>query len=79
MDPTVAGIKNKRSIVAGAALMFGDTISVSYGKAWDKYRYNDRNRGFTTVAHGACQGMGGAGANDHHQRGREGHQVAAGV
>jgi hypothetical protein len=45
MDPTVAGIKNKRSIVAGAALMFGDTISVSYGKAWDKYRYNDSGRG----------------------------------
>ena len=28
-----------------SALMFGDTISVSYGKAWDKYRYNDSGRG----------------------------------
>ena len=44
-DPTVAGIANKRSIVAGAALMFGDTISVSYGEAWDKFRYNDACRG----------------------------------
>jgi len=44
-DPTVAGIKNKRSIIAGAALTFGDTISVSYGEAWDRYRYNDATRG----------------------------------
>ena len=44
-DPTVAGIKNKRSIIAGAALTFGDTISVSYGEAWDRYRYNDACRG----------------------------------
>jgi len=43
-DPTVAGILNKRSVVAGAALVFGDTLSLSYGRAWDKYRYNDRNR-----------------------------------
>jgi len=45
MDPTVAGIKNKRSIVAGAALVFGDTLSLSYGEAWDRYRYNDASRG----------------------------------
>ena len=45
MDPTTAGIKNKRSIVAGAALMFGDTLSISYGESWDKYRYNDACRG----------------------------------
>ena len=45
MDPTTAGIKNKRSIVAGAALVFGDTLSLSYGEAWDRYRYNDACRG----------------------------------
>jgi len=39
------GIANKRSIVAGAALVFGDTFSVSYGKAWDRFRYNDACRG----------------------------------
>lgn len=45
MDPTTAGIKNKRSIVAGAALTFGDTLSISYGESWDRYRYNDACRG----------------------------------
>ena len=44
-DPTKAGIKNKRSIVAGGALVFGDTLSLSYGEAWDRYRYNNKNRG----------------------------------
>ena len=44
MDPTTTGFKNKRSIVAGAALVFGDTLSVSYGEAWDRYRYNNAAR-----------------------------------
>ena len=40
-------VMNQRSIVGGiAALVFGDTLSISYGVAYDKYRYNDRNRGF---------------------------------
>jgi hypothetical protein len=38
-------VMNTRSIVGGAALVFGDTLSLSYGVARDKYRYNDRNRG----------------------------------
>jgi len=38
-------IMNTRTIVGGAALVFGDTLSLSYGVARDKYRYNDRNRG----------------------------------
>jgi len=37
-------IMNQRSIVGGAALVFGNTLSLSYGVAFDKYRYNDRNR-----------------------------------
>jgi len=37
-------IMNQRSIVGGAALVFGDTLSLSYGVGFDKYRYNDRNR-----------------------------------
>jgi len=45
MDVASTGIKNKRTIVAGAALTFGDTMSVSYGEAWDRYRYNDACRG----------------------------------
>jgi hypothetical protein len=40
-DLANTGIKNKRSIVAGAAFLVGDTFSISYGRAWDKYRYND--------------------------------------
>jgi len=38
-------VMNTRTIVGGAALVFGDTLSLSYGVARDKYRYNDRNRG----------------------------------
>jgi len=59
-----SAVMNQRVLQGGIAAVFGDTLSVSYGVAYDKYRYNDRNRGFTTVAHGACVGMGGAGAND---------------
>jgi len=44
MESAATGIKNKRSIIAGAALTLGDTFSISYGEAWDRYRYNDRNR-----------------------------------
>ena len=43
-------IMNTRSVVGGAALVFGDTLSISYGVAYDKYRYNDRNRGTAAVA-----------------------------
>jgi len=39
-----SAIMNTRSVVGGAALVFGDTLSVSYGVARDKFRYNDRNR-----------------------------------
>ncbi len=38
-------LMNQRSIVGGIAAVFGDTLSLSYGVAYDKYRYNDRNRG----------------------------------
>ena len=41
---------NTRSIVGGAALVFGDTLSLSYGVAYDTYRYNDRNRGLPAQA-----------------------------
>ena len=44
-----SAIMNTRSVVGGAALVFGDTLSVSYGVAYDKYRYNDRNRGGVTT------------------------------
>jgi len=43
-------IMNQRSVIGGAALVFGDTLSISYGVARDKYRYNDRNRGLPTQA-----------------------------
>ena len=42
-------IMNQRSIVGGVAAIFGDTMSLSYGVGYDKYRYNNRNRGHTVV------------------------------
>jgi len=45
MDPSLSGYKNKRAIVAGAALTFGDNVSISWGEAWDRYRFNDATRG----------------------------------
>jgi hypothetical protein len=39
-----SAVMNQRAIVGGAALVFGDTLSLSYGVGYDKYRYNDRNR-----------------------------------
>jgi len=45
-----SGVMNQRSIVAGAALVFGDTLSLSYGVAYDKNRYNNRNRGLPPQA-----------------------------
>jgi len=47
---SATAIMNQRSIVGGAALVFGDTLSFSYGVARDKYRYNDRNRGLAAAA-----------------------------
>jgi|KNS12250_BmetaT_FD_k123_254581_2 hypothetical protein len=44
-EAAASAVMNKRSIVGGVALLIGDTISLSYGEAWDRYRYNDRNRG----------------------------------
>ena len=46
-DASPTGIANQRSIMGGIAAVFGDTLSLSYGVAYDKFRYNDRNRGFT--------------------------------
>jgi len=47
-------IMNQRSIVGGIAAVFGNTLSLSYGVAYDKYRYNDRNRGYTYTGEGVC-------------------------
>jgi len=50
-DPQLSGdeaVANKRSIVAGAAFLVGDTISFSYGEAWDRYKYNEKGRGLAT-------------------------------
>ena len=50
-----SAIMNQRAVLGGVALVFGDTLSVSYGVARDKYRYNDRNRGapYGTQTNGA--------------------------
>jgi len=42
-------VMNTRTILGGAALVFGDTLSISYGVGRDKYRYNDRNRGLAAA------------------------------
>ena len=44
-DSGATAVMNKRSILGGAALVFGNTLSLSYGEAQDTYRYNNRNRG----------------------------------
>jgi len=56
-----SSIMNTRTILGGAALVFGDTLSISYGVGRDKYRYNDRNRGLETMAveHGEGTATGG--------------------
>jgi hypothetical protein len=45
-----SAIMNTRSIVGGIAAVFGDTLSLSWGVGYDKFRYNDRNRGLPTQA-----------------------------
>ena len=43
-DPQEAastGMANRRSIVAGAAFVVGDTLSISYGRAWQKNKLNN--------------------------------------
>ena len=65
-------VMNQRSILGGAALVFGNTLSVSYGVAYDKYRYNDRNRGHAAQA---CQG-GTATKSAGHCGGAEDHEYS---
>jgi len=68
-------IMNQRSIVAGGALVFGDTLSISYGRAWDKYRYNNRNRGFQgTDSWETNAGGTGIGQKGHSSTGPEEHE-----
>ena len=45
-----SSIMNTRTVLGGAALVFGDTLSISYGVGRDKYRYNNRNRGLAAAA-----------------------------
>jgi hypothetical protein len=45
---SASAIMNTRSLVGGVAAVFGNTLSLSYGVAYDKNRYNDRNRGLPT-------------------------------
>jgi hypothetical protein len=60
-------IMNQRSIVGGIAAVFGDTLSLSYGVAYDKYRYNDRNRGTpNTGIYRRCNDYGGGDPNKSH-------------
>ena len=44
MEAANTGMDNRRAIVAGAAFVVGDTLSISYGKAWQKNKYNDDSR-----------------------------------
>lgn len=69
-------VMNQRSILAGGALVFGDTLSISYGRAWDKYRYNNRNRGFqgTDSWETHMNGPTGKGQKGHASTGPEEHE-----
>ncbi len=51
-----SSVMNTRTVIGGAALVFGDTLSISYGVGRDKYRYNNRNRGLATMAGTEAQG-----------------------
>jgi len=64
-----SAVMNTRSIVGGAALVFGDTLSLSYGVGYDKNRYNDRNRGLApqAVAQAAIAGEGRQGPDNNDQ------------
>ncbi len=59
---------NTRSIVGGIAAVFGDTLSLSYGVGYDKFRYNNRNRLLPAEVHAtaaiANEGRQGADSND---------------
>ena len=61
-------VMNTRSIVGGIAAVFGDTLSLSYGVGYDKFRYNDRNRLLPAELHAtaeiANEGRQGADVND---------------
>ncbi len=63
-----SAIMNTRSIVGGIAAVFGDTLSLSYGVGYDKFRYNNRNRLLPAEAHAtaaiANEGRQGADSND---------------
>jgi hypothetical protein len=57
----ITGVANERSIVGGLAFVFGDTLSLSYGKAWQKRRYNDALRGTGYSQASAALGTGDTG------------------
>jgi hypothetical protein len=59
------GVANTRSIVGGLALVVGDTLSVSYGRAWEKIRYNDARRGLGASEPFNQQTGGGTGPNEY--------------
>ena len=60
-DPQEAastGMANRRAVVAGAALVVGDTLSISYGKGWQKNKYNNAMRGTSYAGRQNVGGMG---------------------
>ena len=56
-----SGEANRRSIVGGVALVFGDTLSLSYGRAYDKIRWNDALRGRPSSQQNGGLGVDGTG------------------
>jgi len=62
----ITGIANTRSIIGGVAFVVADTISFSYGKGYEKIRYNDAMRGTgvsqqSGVVHGSANAGPGEG------------------
>jgi len=71
MEAASSGMANRRAIVAGAAFVVGDTLSLSYGRGYQKNKYNDAMRGMTNTTGGRRQStndMGGqSGPNEYVQ------------
>jgi len=58
-DPSleaITAVANKRVLLGGAAIVIGDTLSISYGKGYEKVKYNDALRGLT---HSQNKGVSG--------------------
>ena len=77
MEAASTGMDNRRAIVAGAAFVVGDTLSISYGKAWQKNKYNNAMRGTAYAPGGFHESLSGdKGPNQYESIGYRGWSAA---